>query len=508
VLLVPLALAACSSGSDTSSESAKKGPSVIAPENNDPDAGGPASPSVSPNANVRKLLTNPTPELLAAARADHAPTQQEIALIALYWALIVDAEQQGGFDPAIFQTSLIGYIQGLAVEYPTFFASDKTGYHLLSISSPRDFACDKDCQPSFSNMSATLTDLGITLGNEGAKALFPKASVIIDAAVNVFVKNGVNGNNVISDVADAILDKGDPSAFLLDMAQLTLSAAALVAVGPEATAVMVVAGVASVVQGAFELSKSSALADQCTKWKSASCCDTVPCDQSMGETCQDCGGTKACVPPGKQCLVCGDKTFVNDIGDTCCNEAAHVICSASEKCCGTSCYTGDGECYNSSWCEKPKFFHVCDDGTQKCLDPTACCADSACEPSNSFSSYACDESKNACVGCVTSADCRRNYVNGDELVACDTGTQKCVECMTDDDCTFSQWGRRCVNKKCEVCTINSDCKSDIAPVCASVSGDYCCTACLSDQDCAAQTGYGPVQVCRQKPGDPCGNYCE
>lgn len=92
----------------------------------------------------------------------------------------------------------------------------------------------------------------------------------------------------------------------------------------------------------------------------------------------------------------------------------------------------------------------------------------------------CDPERDACVACLSSADCAwKGRIFG--LSVCRMDTRECVECNQAADCLPR--GDVCIEHQCGVlCTANSDCQWTLfTPVCDPEAG--ICVECLTNTDC-------------------------
>ncbi len=211
----------------------------------------------------------------------------------------------------------------------------------------------------------------------------------------------------------------------------------------------------------------------------------------------------------------------------CCANASE--CDDNDPCTTDSCATGIcihnpiAGCGNASppcSSSAPCAFGVCDSGTnacvacittadcaggaalcidQKCVAATACKSDVTCKPL----SKVCDKTAGVCVDCLQNGDCgvdakcvestchpsKTCTSSKDCPSVCDLASASCVECLSADDCATDKF-----------CNAKHQCQADVCTSGGCQPGKY--FACKPDG-----SGYGAAVTCED--GNPCtDNVCD
>ena len=310
------------------------------------------------------LLEAPTQALADEAAAEHTPTEEEKALVIVYWAFLVSSQQSGSFDPIVLQSGLQEKVVALAAGYPTFFTQTPQagqdpgpgGWYTESVNSPADFACNNDCAPGFS----TFFNAGQgVVGALTSLSTGPGLAGLLNVQKQ-FLSNLAAGLSLTNAATAALAGQSAMSIISIGTA-ITQGAGTFAATAAQATTIAAVGSVYSALVAGYLIGTAVVLVTQCKQWKAAHACGSRCCDN--GFTCAD-PSRALCCPTGKG-TACGSAccAFV------CADPSISLCCASTEFACGGSCCANGTPCSNGV-CGCPTGQSMC--GSTCCANGTAC----------------------------------------------------------------------------------------------------------------------------------------
>ncbi len=240
------------------------------------------------------VLREPTGRALADAVRAHTLTQEEIHLVAIWWAYMVMARQRGEIDPTFFQLRINERVMALAARWPGTFRASETGRTSQAlIRSPDDFACGASCAPSPQLFSSAAQEaIGTALDSLAKGTTFGSVCRVFRIAKDahdVGVSLGMSAGDAL------VMALRNPSAtidsrtllmtvgYALSAAGTVASAAGLLGIGgPTVAAIASVGAAVQAVTTARDVvgtfRGAAELFQQCRSWRTSNCPEPDPDD--------------------------------------------------------------------------------------------------------------------------------------------------------------------------------------------------------------------------------------
>jgi len=254
-------------------------------------------------------------------------------------------------------------------------------------------------------------------------------------------------------------------------------------------------------------------------------CNTV-CDPVTGKDCVAkkcvCGTDPAC--SGARGICKNSMSCVECLLDTDCKDALKPYCKGQDHCAAcvanADCAAPNPACDGTlEACVPCTASFGCAGATSKCkvnANPTLSqCVQCLTNADCSGGTPACDTATNTCVPCITgfgctapNAQCKLNANSAMNACvqcladgncsggtpACDLTANKCVKCTSANTTACTGTTQQCLTNvdptlnSCVECTANAQCIVSPKLLC-DVGGQYKCTACTKDMDCAGLTPF-------------------
>jgi hypothetical protein len=329
--------------------------------------GGSSRCSPALEADADALLTDTSGETLAKAVLEYQPTDDELKLVAAYWALLAVAYQDGVLPQAFFDARLDREVASVMTHYPSF-VDCPTGGHAegdggappltpAAASASTSCTCGVSCMPDAAAIGSLLLDvggLGLEVFGQSAAAKpvlatlrFYADDVVDKVAAAKNLKESFSTYDGVRAITEGV-SKDSALSVLQGVGELiatagTISAAA-VAAGASAPALATIAAVGAVVgAGVMGVKIGTKLNTLAEGYEACTACQKDTCGGGGGGAG---GGPLDCVPSCSQSEVC--------LAGECVEKTAQTSCALREpSCCpghDDSCTAPDAACYCDAYC--------------------------------------------------------------------------------------------------------------------------------------------------------------
>lgn len=321
------------------------------------------SPALEPAAN--ELLTDGSGETLAKAVLEYQPTDDELKLVAAYWALLAVGYQDGAVASAFFDARLDEQVAAVMVHYPSFVSCPEGGGASGGVPTVPTRApmavggctCGESCLPSSMEVGSLLLEVG-GLGME-IFSHTPQAAAVVaklrfyadDVVTKVDAAKNLTDSFSTYDATRAITEgvtKESAMKVLEGVGEFVVVAGtiagAAAAAGAAAPSLPVIAAVGAVVgAGMVGVKIGTKLGDMMDGFEACTSCQAKNCDPGTGGSG---GGGSECAVPCSANEVCLEGQCVPKNSTTTCELRVPSCCPGHDD----SCTAPDAACYCDAYC--------------------------------------------------------------------------------------------------------------------------------------------------------------
>lgn len=273
-----------------------------------------------------------------ALSSEHHPTDEELAILAAYFAFMIDAHANQRMRPEFFEQNLHVEAARLVDRWPSLARSLRPAQPTALIRSSADFQCAESCVvhpeifvPFFSEF------LKAVVQNFLLPAALTKASEIIELWLTLATTSV--GRPRDASFADYVI-------LVANALGATAAAAGLITLNPFFTPIVAAATIATVAAlGVKAADRAITLHTQCQQYKVLNCGNPPEGDAGASPDAQLCGATTCDTPPSSQCNVASfyGNTVIQTFGNgRCVNNTCVYSIVGEERCPDGSICSGAG----------------------------------------------------------------------------------------------------------------------------------------------------------------------